>query len=150
MKLFDDMEMIHKVTQSLFNIELTDEYYRQGREEIIHVFLHETCHAVAAGCVPWIFYLPEETHTVVDEILARLIERQVAEMMNIPSHTADEQVEELAMYGITISNRQYVHLMGKWQYELGPKRDVEGMARYIIEYLEMEKQNGVTDKAVPE
>lgn len=135
MKLFNDLNNIVRYIESVFDIQLTDENFIDGRDEIMHIFLHEACHAAISASIPWIHDLDEKQHTIVDEILARLIEGEVAPSIGIAVHTPEEHVKELSFYPVKITVRQYEHLCEKWEKQYWSNKDLTGMASYILNYL---------------
>ncbi|NLU41051.1 MAG: hypothetical protein GXX08_02480 [Firmicutes bacterium] len=50
-------------------------------------FLYEACHAAVLRCVPWIDDLDEDEHTALDEVLARLLETEVADLIGLFAHS---------------------------------------------------------------
>ena len=140
LKLLDDLTSIIREIESSLSVHLTDRDFRDGRDEILHVFLHEACHAVVSNCLPWIHELGEGAHTTLDEVLARLLEEKIGLALGLTVHTPEEQVRELRRYPVNITVEQYEHLRKRWQEKYWPARDVEGMAKYTLDYL---KQVGV-------
>jgi hypothetical protein len=136
MNLINDLQSIINHTEQMLNITLTDADFEYGAEEIKHVFLHETCHAAVAQAVPWIFDLDERTHTALDEIMARLLEGEIAPQLGLPAHSVEEHATELALYPMEpVSTEQYRRLLEVWQERYWPARDVRGMAEFAREYL---------------
>ena len=135
MKLLNDLTAIHQCVESTLDIRLADEHYADGRDEVLHVFLHEACHAAIARCVPWIHTLADDEHTALDEILARLLEGEIGSRLGLRGHTAEEHVEELAMYPVKVSKEQFTCLQTEWQQRFWPARDVAGMATWSLGYL---------------
>ena len=132
MQLLEDISKIVREIEAQYGLQLTDDQYTYSREKILRVFLHESCHAVVAGATPWIFDLPEYEHTVIDEILARLLETDIARALGLPVHTAQEQVDELELYEEEpISLEQFEELANTWQTRYRRLADLNGMARYI-------------------
>jgi len=52
LKLLDDLINIVQEIESSLSVHLTDEDFKDGRDEIVHVFLHEACHAVVSNRLP--------------------------------------------------------------------------------------------------
>ena len=134
-RVIRDLIAIRDTVASAFSITLTDGDFEYGRDEIVHVFLHETCHAAVSALVPWIHRLDEEEHTALDEILARLVEETIGLSLGLPAHTPEEQVRELVRYPVAISIDQYLHLRNDWRERYWPERDLKGMARCVLDHL---------------
>jgi hypothetical protein len=135
LKLLDDLTNIIREIETSLSVHLTDEDFKDGRGEIVHVFLHEACHAVVSNCLSWIHELGESAHTALDEVLARLLEEKIGLALGLAVHTSEEQVRELRHYPVNITVEQYEHLRRKWQQKYWPAKDVEGMATYTLNYL---------------
>jgi hypothetical protein len=71
----------------------------------------------------------------VDEVVARLIEDQMAGELGLYRHTPEQQVHELSSYPVRVTVEQYTHLRAQWQEQHGPGKDPESMARYTLRYL---------------
>lgn len=139
LKLLDDLADIVREIESALGVHLTDQNFKDGRSEIVHIFLHESCHAALSKCVPWIHDLDDNAHTALDEILARLLEEKTAIALSLTPHSSMEQVRELSHYPVEITVGQYEHLQGECQKRYWPTKDIEGMARYTIDYLNLER-----------
>jgi hypothetical protein len=109
--------------------------WADAREELVHVFLHEACHAALSSAAPWIHDLPDEQHTAVDEVVARLLEDHMARRLGLYAHTPRQHVRELKLYPVRISVEQYAHLAASWKAAYGPSKDLDGMARYTKRHL---------------
>jgi hypothetical protein len=109
-KLQADIAEANRGVESVFGISLRGE----DQEEILHVFLHEACHAAVSKASPWIHDLPEDQHTLIDEIAARLLEAEIASRLGLYTHSIDEHVEELAFYGFTVPTESYRSLVEAW------------------------------------
>lgn len=133
--------VVQKIDEEL-NIQLEDKHFADGQEEAIHVFLHEACHAAVLNCAPWIHDLPEQEHTAVDEIMARMLEDEIAQELGMKRHSAAEHVRELSCYHLLINLQQYNHLRKKWLQIYWPNRDVAGMVHYVKKYLREEGFSG--------
>jgi len=98
MKLLDELHGIVERIEVETGIHLEDVDFADGREEIVHVFLHEACHAAISNKVPWIHDLIDEQYTIVDGVLARLLENEICLILGMPAHSSEEHVRELEMY----------------------------------------------------
>jgi hypothetical protein len=135
MKLFGELEAVIQQIESALNVRLTDEDFADGREELLHVFTHEACHAAVSHRIPWIHELDEQDHTVLDEVLARLLEERIGLALGLYVHSPEEHVRELSRYPVEITVEQYEHLYAEWRRRYWPARDLEGMASYALSYL---------------
>jgi hypothetical protein len=135
MRLLTVLADVVRRAESAFGVNLTDEHFEDGREEILHVFLHETCHAVVAASVPWIHDLPEQEHTALDEVLARLLETELGGAMGFHVHSVDEHVRELSMYGVEIPADLYQWLQEEWREHYSAAGNLVGMAGFALEAL---------------
>jgi len=135
MDLLKDLSKIKTAVEHALGIGLTDEDFADGREEIEHIFLHEACHAAIAHCVPWIHALEESEHTAVDELMARYLEKEIAESGGLFVHSAKEFVRELQRYPVDITMEDYRHLSTAWEEYFWLRQDLAGMAAYILTFL---------------
>jgi len=139
MRILDDLIAAAQQIETALDLRLTDEDFADGRDEILHVFVHEACHAAVYHCVPWIRELEARDHTALDEILARLLEDRMGIALGLPVHSTEEHVAELMRYPVAISAEGYEHLRRKWRRRYWPDRDVAGMAEYVLGYLARER-----------
>jgi uncharacterized protein (DUF952 family) len=135
MELLKTLNNINTMIEATLVIELTDEDFADGREEIEHIYFHEACHAAISHCVPWIHTLDEEEHTAVDEIMARFLELEIGQSFGMPVHTSQEHVDELRLYPVHITLGGFDHLLGVWQEYFWPNKDLAGMATYVLTYI---------------
>jgi hypothetical protein len=135
MELLGKLKAILARVEAELGVRLTDDDFAAGREEIEHILLHEACHAAVANRAPWVRDLPEEQHTAMDEVVARLVEDSLATQLGLLAHTPEEHVKELLRYPIEITVEQYEHLRTQWQQHYGPYQDLSGMANYVLKYF---------------
>ena len=135
MRLLDKLKNINDLIERICNIKLTEEDFKAGHEEILHVYLHEACHATVAHAVPRVLSLAVQEHTAVDEIMARLLEMELAPQLGVFVHTPQEQVLELRNYPVAITPASFKHLLKVWQTYFWPKPDLVGMATYLLAVL---------------
>jgi uncharacterized protein (DUF952 family) len=135
MELLDNLSNINKVIEATLMINLTEDDFSDGREEIEHIYFHEACHAAITHCIPWIHTLDEEEHTAVDEIMARFLEVEIGQSFGMPVHTPEAHVQELRLYPVNITMAGFEHLMGVWEAYFWPNKDLAGMATYVLTYL---------------
>lgn len=135
LELVDSLSAILNHVEAALDLQLTSDDLQEGYPDIAHVFLHEVCHAALAHAAPWVIDLPGEQHTAVDEVVARLIEDEMASSLGMFVHSPKQHVHELGGYPVRITVTQYGHLRDKWKGQYGPAKDPEGMARYALHYL---------------
>ena len=135
MDLLAELAVIAEQVQVELGVRPTEDDWADAREELVHVFLHEACHAALSNAAPWIHDLPDEQHTAVDEVVARLLEDHMARRLGLYAHTPRQHVRELEMYPVRISVDQYAHLAAMWKAPYGPGKDLDGMARYVWRLL---------------
>ena len=138
LKLLDDLAAIIRQIESALGLRLTDQDFADGREEVLHVFLHESCHAAVSHAAPWIHDLDDRDHTALDELPVRLLEEEIGRALGLFVHTPEEQVRELARYPVMMTVEQYGHLRRRWREAYWPAQDIEGMATYTLAYLRRE------------
>jgi hypothetical protein len=134
-ELLDELATIAEQVRAELGVRPTAADWADAREELMHVFLHEACHAALSNAAPWIHDLPDEQHTAVDEVVARLLEDHMARRLGLYAHTPQQHVHELEMYPVRISVEQYAHLTATWRASYGPSKDLDGMARYTQRHL---------------
>jgi uncharacterized protein (DUF952 family) len=130
-----DLAKTDATVETLLEIELKAEDFAAGKEEIEHIYLHETCHAALAHTVPWLAGLSEAEHTAVDEIMARLLEKEIAPKLGLFTHSDDEFLDELKMYHVDLDRGTYDEFSSVWESQFWPARDLPGMARYVLTVL---------------
>lgn len=135
MKLFDELSAITQTIEGQLDIKLSDPDFEDGREEILHIFLHEACHAAVAHCVPWVHDLDEKEHTAVDELMARCLEMKFGKALDLFVHSNAEFLEELSYYPVEIDSATLEHLVDIWEKDFWPRKDLDGMAGYTLNVL---------------
>jgi hypothetical protein len=135
MKLFDELRDVVRHVETTLAVRLTDANFADAREELLHVFLHEACHAAVSNRVPWIHDLPEREHTALDEVMARLLETELAPRLNLHVHTIEEHARELEMYGLSVPVETLERLDATWRERHRKTWDLPGMAEAAREHL---------------
>ncbi len=59
--LLDAFATISKAIEMALDIELTDQDFADGREELLHSYCQAACHAALAHSVPWLQDLSERS-----------------------------------------------------------------------------------------
>ena len=105
-----------RAIQDTFGLRLQDSDFRpEHREEILHVCIHETCHAAISQASPWIHELPEMEHTAIDEIAARILETEIARQLQLPVHSIDSHSRELSNYGLNVQVQVLGTFFNAWE-----------------------------------
>lgn len=132
MTLVDNLFNIkHRIERDL-SITLLDGDFANGWEDITHIYLREACHAAIAHCVPWVSILPEGELTAVNEIMARLLEMEFGASLDLRVNSDQEFLDELNRYPVARSEEMFEHLKNVWQGFFWPRRDLAGMATYLL------------------
>jgi hypothetical protein len=67
-------------------------------KQAIHIVIHELAHVYVEGALPWLSKIEDDQHTLIDEVLARFLERKVSKELNLFVESFEEQLKELRMY----------------------------------------------------
>jgi len=94
MEILVELAAIAEQVESELGVRPTEDDWADAREELVHVFLHEACHAALSNAAPWIHDLPDKQHTAVDEVVARLLEDHVARRLGLYAHTPGQHAHE--------------------------------------------------------
>ncbi len=135
MTVIEDLAAIKSKLEGMLDVVLTDEDFVDGREEILHIFLHEACHAAVSHEVPWIHDLAGEKHTAVDELMVRFLEKEIGESLGLFVRSTDEFMAELRRYPVDIGRAGYAYLETFWESYFWPSRDLSGMATFVLTFL---------------
>jgi len=130
--LLEKMAQIIALVNTTLGIELTDEDFTGGREELLQLYCHQACQAALAQCVPWLRELPEGEHTAVDEILVRLLEKEFAPLMGLYLPSDEEFLAELAMFPMDLARETFERLATVWGSTFWPRQDLAGMAAHTL------------------
>lgn len=105
-----------RAVQKALSLQLADADFRpEHREEILHVIVHETCHAAISQASPWIHELSEDVHTMIDEVAARVLETDIASQLQLCVHSPEGHSDELANYGLHVSPQQMSEFIENWK-----------------------------------
>ena len=135
MNLLDELSKITQTIEGELGIDLSDPDFEDGRDEVLHIFLHEACHAAVANCAPWVHDLEEQEHTAVDELMARFLEVKFGKALGLFVHSNAEFIEELSYYPVEIELTTLEHLIDIWDEVFWPRKDLSGMAEYTLNVL---------------
>jgi hypothetical protein len=135
MKVLDEFQNIVDTIENTMQIKLKDEDFVIGQEQMFHIFLHETSHAVITNQARWVHDLEEEKEIAVDEILARLLDDELSQIIGLHHHSITEHVDELSKYPVQITIEEFARLKEKWQRFYFPNKNVEGMANELLSFF---------------
>lgn len=130
--LLESLARINAEIGSALGIRLTEQDFADGRDELLHIYCHEACHAALAHFVPWLANLPEEEHTLVDETLARLLEKEFAPSLGLYLPSDEAFLVELSMYPMDLKRGTFRQLCEVWAAAFWPRRDLAGMAVHAL------------------
>jgi hypothetical protein len=88
------VEQLEKLTGVRVRKQKMDKVLR----EAFHIILHELAHAFVEQALPWVNSLEERQHVLVEEVLARFLERKVSLKLHSFVESLEEQMEEIRMY----------------------------------------------------
>lgn len=133
------LEAIIDRLESDFGLTLIDEDFEFARDDfrdMLHVLLHEACHAVFYR-IPWLKELHDQEHTLLDEVVVRILERDLSPEFGLAPHSIEEHLEELRHYDLSfdVTRQTFEHLAAVWVERYKPARDVAGFAEYARRYL---------------
>ncbi len=126
--------------EKIYDISLEDKDFVIGKQQLLHIFNHETLHAVISKRVPWIHKLQESEETLVDEILARVLNHDLVKKANLleklkPWYIPDtgKDARDLEGYGIHVTESQFKEILKTWETRFGTAETVEHMAKWLLE-----------------
>jgi hypothetical protein len=67
-------------------------------KQAVHIVIHELAHAYVERALPWLSKIEDDQHTLIDEVLARFLERRVSKELSLFVESFEEQLKELRMY----------------------------------------------------
>ncbi len=126
--------------EEIFEVSLEDNDYVIGKQQLLNIFNHETLHAVITKRVPWIHKLQETEETLVDEILARILNHYLVEKANLqdklkPWYIPDTKKDVLDLekgYGIHLTEDQYKGILKIWGKRFNSAENIEPMAEWLL------------------
>lgn len=116
MKIIGEIGEAIRLVQTTYGLDLQDTAFRpEHREEILHVVIHETCHTAISLSAPWVNTLPDDQHTAVDEIAARILETEISGKLSKYVHSIEGHAHELSHYGLHISVDTLKGFFAAWE-----------------------------------
>lgn len=87
-----------KKLEEISSVEVSRERIDETIKHAVHIVIHELAHAYMEKALPWLNNLEDNQHTLIDEVLARLLERKVSKELDLYVEGFEEQLKELKMY----------------------------------------------------
>ena len=136
MKIIGEIGEAMRAVQAAYEINLQNTAFRpEHREEILHVVIHETCHTAISHSAPWVNDLPDDQHTAVDEIAARVLETEISRRLSLFAHSVESHAEELGNYGINVSVDKLEGIFSFWIAQPHTRVGIEQLCQHIRETL---------------
>jgi hypothetical protein len=125
---------LEKLTGAKVPKKKMDKVLREG----LHIALHELAHSFLEQSLPWLGGLEERQHVLVDEVLARFLERKVSEELHSFTESLEEQLQEMRMYSplrdLDWTVGFYGRLYEDFEEHISQGKSIETFARKILEY----------------
>ena len=135
MPLFDSLKSISNVIETALSIKLSQKDFDKGRAELLHVYLHETCRAAIVHCLPWINDLQDTEYNAIDEVMVHFLESEISSSLGLSIHSDPVFLVRLKRDAVFLDQVNFEHLKAVWQAYFWQKRDLEGMASYVLTIL---------------
>jgi hypothetical protein len=128
------VEHLEKLTGAKVPKKKMDKVLREG----LHIILHELAHFFLEQSLPWLGNLKERQHVLVDEVLARFLERNVSKQLHSFTESFEEQLQEMRMYSplrdLDWTVGFYSRLYEDFETHISQGKSIETFARKILEY----------------
>jgi len=123
--------------EASFGVRISDEELLGDMPHVVHVLLHEACHAALARHVGRIAETDHPAWDQAIEVVAQIMEGEVAAGLGLPLHPPEEHVREIQALGMAkeLAPTHYEHLRRRWKEAYAPRKDLEGMLRYTHAFL---------------
>ena len=129
-----------KHLEKLAGVELAKSRIDSALREAIHIVIHELAHAALEQALPWLGNLEEKEHTLVDEVLARFLQRKVSAQLHLFTESLEEQLKEIRGYpllqSLDWSSDFYHQLYEEFEKHTRHGGNVEAFAHKILEYYQ--------------
>ena len=144
----------------LFDLPLTPELagkLEEAAAHALHITIHELVHPLAQEAIPWLAQLPERERVLVEELLARVVERAISlELRDLLGERAvvvedfEEQLGELRAYeqlsGLGLEADDLAALFSAFQSKARERGWARDFARRLLEFSrELLKEAGNRD-----
>jgi hypothetical protein len=87
-----------KKLEEISSVKVTRETIDETTKHVVHIVIHELAHVYMGKALPWLDNLKDNQHTLIDEVLARFLERKVSKELDLHVESFEEQLKELKMY----------------------------------------------------
>jgi hypothetical protein len=87
-----------KKLEEVSSVKVSREMIDETTKHVVHIMIHELAHVYMEKALPWLDNFEDGQHTLIDEVLARFIERKVSKELDLYVESFEEQLKELKMY----------------------------------------------------
>ena len=142
-KYFPPLDDLFELLQSLekiFKIEITENEFKIGREQLFVTFMHETIHAFITKKAPWIHDLKDDECDFVDELVVRILIDDIIVKLNLfnkinPYFQSNiNHKKDLKNYGFNLKPEEYEGLELKWHQTFSKEMDIDGFCKLVLNY----------------
>jgi hypothetical protein len=119
--------------EEISSVKLSRGRVDETTKHVVHIVIHELAHVYVEEALPWLKDLEGKQHILVDEVLARFLERKVSQELNLYVESFEEQLKELKMYS-PLSNldwnvKFYSKLYEDFEKHISRTRSLESFAK---------------------
>jgi hypothetical protein len=87
-----------KKLEEISGVKVSKDRVNETTKHVVHIVIHELAHAYMEKALPWLNSLEDSQRTLIDEVLARFLERKVSKELHLYVESFEEQLKELKMY----------------------------------------------------
>jgi len=87
-----------KKLEEMSGVKVSGNRIHEITKHVVHIVMHELAHVYMEKALPWLNNLEDSQHTLIDEVLARFLERKVSKELHLYVESFEEQLKELKMY----------------------------------------------------
>ena len=128
------VEHLEKLTGTRVPKKKMDKVLKEG----LHIILHELAHSFLEQSLPWLNSLEEKQHVLVDEVLARFLERNISKQLHSFTESLEEQLTEMRMYSplrdLEWTIDFYSRLYENFEKHISQGKSIETFARKMLKY----------------
>lgn len=126
--------------EKLVGVELSKSRIDSALKEATHIIIHELAHTALEQALPWLGNLEERQRVLVDDVLARFLERKVSAQLHLFTESPEEQLKEMRGYSLLQdldwSLDFYHQLYEEFEKHIRHGGNVEAFAHKILEYYQ--------------
>lgn len=130
---------IAKKLEEITGVKVAQDKIDDAAPHAIHIIIHELAHMYVEKALPWLSKIEGNKRTLLDEVLARFLERKVSKELNLFVESFDEQLQELKMYSPLRNLRWNVDFYSKlyddFERHIAQGRSLESFAKAIYEAI---------------